>query len=210
MNSTKECPEHFKGSGQLNKSFEANHTRKFTRKFGNIFVTEFLRGTFSVPDLRGPFPRTYLAITIPIYRSPEPLWARNPPKRLEEVFPQAFRPGASKKRRKSPQEPHLLGSVFGRADFSRIFIFEPPDFLADFLAGFVLLIFVGKSAQKNPPGKSPGKSSKIYTTKILRHISADWPGQHFDTFSGTKKPWKPETLELEIRNSQIFSEFWQL
>ena len=35
-----------------------------------------------------------------------------------------------------------------------------------FLAGFFLLIFVGKSAQKNPPGKSPAKSSKIYTTKI--------------------------------------------
>ena len=33
---------------------------------------------------------------------------------------------------------------------------------------------MGKSAQKNPPGKSPGKSSKIYTTKILQHISADW------------------------------------
>ena len=38
-------------------------------------------------------------------------------------------------------------------------------FFADFLAGF-FLIFVGKSAQKNPPGKSPAKSSKIYTTKI--------------------------------------------
>ena len=59
-----------------------------------------------------------------------------------------------------------LGPVHGRTDFLRIFIFEPPDFFADFLAGFFLLIFVGKSAQKNPPRKSPGKSSKIYTTKI--------------------------------------------
>ena len=65
--------------------------------------------------------------------------------------------------------PHLLGPAFGRTDFSRIFIFEPPDFFADFLAGFFLLIFVGKSAQKNPPGKSPAKSSKIYTTKVLQH-----------------------------------------
>ena len=59
-----------------------------------------------------------------------------------------------------------LGSVFGRTDFSRVFIFGPPDFFADLVAGFFLLIFVGKSAQKNPPGKSPAKSSKIYTTKI--------------------------------------------
>ena len=73
----------------------------------------------------------------------------------------------------------FLGPAFGRTDFSRIFIFEPPDFFADFLAGFFLLIFVGKSAQKNPPGKSPAKSSEIYTTKILQHISADCPGQEF-------------------------------
>ena len=73
----------------------------------------------------------------------------------------------------------FLGPAFGRTDFSRIFIFEPPDFFADFLARFFLLIFAGKSAQKNPPGKSPRKSSKIYTTKILQHISADWPGQGF-------------------------------
>ena len=77
----------------------------------------------------------------------------------------------------------MLGPVLGRTDFSRIFIFGPPDFFADFVAGFFLLIFVGKSAQKNPPGKSPAKSSKIYTTKILRHISADWPGQLYVPFS---------------------------
>ena len=36
----------------------------------------------------------------------------------------------------------------------------------DLVAGLYLLIFVGKSAQKNPPVKSPAKSSKIYTIKI--------------------------------------------
>ena len=67
--------------------------------------------------------------------------------------------------RSSPSQ--ILGSAFGRTDFSRIFIFGPPEFFADFVAGFsLLIIFVGKSAQKNPPGKSPAKSSKIYTTKI--------------------------------------------
>ena len=49
-----------------------------------------------------------------------------------------------------------------RADF----YFWAAGFFRGFLAGFFLLIFVGKSAQKNPPGKSPAKSSKFYTTKI--------------------------------------------
>ena len=54
----------------------------------------------------------------------------------------------------------------GRMDFFADFIFGPPDFFADVVAGFFLLIFVGKSAQKNHPEKSPAKASKIYTTKI--------------------------------------------
>ena len=77
--------------------------------------------------------------------------------------------------------------------FSQVFIFGPQDFFADFVAGFLLLIFVGKSALKNPPGKYQAKSSKIYTTKIpdtflprgraknlarnLRQISATPPSQ---------------------------------
>ena len=35
---------------------------------------------------------------------------------------------------------HVLGSVFGRTDFSRIFIFEPPDFFADFFTDFFLIV----------------------------------------------------------------------
>ena len=81
----------------------------------------------------------------------------------------------------------MTGSVFGRTDFSRIFIFGPPDFFADFLAGFFLLIFVGKSAQKNPPGKSPAKSSKICTTKIP------------DTFLQRVRPKKNDRTEKWFR-----------
>ena len=61
-------------------------------------------------------------------------------------------------------------TVFGRTDFSRIFIFEPPDFFADFLAGFFLLIFVGKVPRKilqenpreNPPKCIQQKSSDTF------------------------------------------------
>ena len=70
----------------------------------------------------------------------------------------------------------LLGSIFGGADFSRIFIFEPPDFFADFVTRFFSSCLWGKSAQKNPPGKSPAKSAKIYATKIP-DISAEGLGQ---------------------------------
>ena len=54
----------------------------------------------------------------------------------------------------------LLGSVFGRTDYSRIFIFGPPDFSADFLAGFFSPHFCGKKVprkilqenlRQNPP-----------------------------------------------------------
>ena len=53
-NSTKEFSERFKGRyrslpSKTMQGFEANRTRKFTRTFGQIFVTKFLCGTFSVP-----------------------------------------------------------------------------------------------------------------------------------------------------------------
>ena len=50
--------------------------------------------------------------------------------------------------------------------FAEFFFFLPPDFFADFVAGIFSPHFVGKSAQKNPPGKSPAKSSKFCTAKI--------------------------------------------
>ena len=70
----------------------------------------------------------------------------------------------------------LLGSVFGRTDLSRIFIFGPPDFFADFVAGFFLLIFVGK--------KCPEKSSRKIPAKILQNLYNKNPPTHFCRLGG--------------------------
>ena len=100
----------------------------------------------------------------------------------------------------SPLSSQLLGPVHGRTDFSRIFIFEPPDFFADFLAGFFLLIFVGKRAQKNPPRKSPGKSSKIYTTKSATHFC-----RGAGPIVGRKRASFPEITKLEKAGTVHFN-----
>ena len=50
-------------------------------------------------------------------------------------------------------------------DFSQIFIFEPPDFFVDFLAGFFLLIFVGKKCPEKASRKIPGKILQILYNK---------------------------------------------
>ena len=44
-----------------------------------------------------------------------------------------------------------------QTDFSRIFIFGPPDFFTEVLAGFFLLVFVGKVPRKILQKKIPGK-----------------------------------------------------
>ena len=67
-------------------------------------------------------------------------------------------------------QPQLLGSDFGRADFSRIFLFEPPDFFRGFCGRIFSPHFCGKSAQKNPPGKSPAKSFRKIPGNILQNI----------------------------------------
>ena len=51
----------------------------------------------------------------------------------------------------------LLGSDFGRTDFSRN-VLGPPDFFADFVAKFFLLIFVGR--------KCPEKSSRKIRSRL--------------------------------------------
>ena len=68
----------------------------------------------------------------------------------------------------------LLLPAFGRTDFFADFIFELPDCSPH---------SVGKKCPEKSSRKSPGKSSEIFTTKFLQHISADWlrqllPGAH--------------------------------
>ena len=63
----------------------------------------------------------------------------------------------------------LLGPAFGRMDFSRIFIFEPPDFFADFLAGFFSFLWekvprkiLQENPRENPPKFIQQKSSNTF------------------------------------------------
>ena len=68
---------------------------------------------------------------------------------------------------RNPATPSAFVRVgFWQNGFFADFSFWAAGFFRDFVAGLFLLIFVGKKCQKNPPGKSPAKSSKIYTTKI--------------------------------------------
>ena len=68
------------------------------------------------------------------------------------------------------ENQNLLGPAFGRTDFSRIFIFEPPDFFADFLAGFFSSFLWEKVPRKilqenpreNPPKFIQQKSSNTF------------------------------------------------
>ena len=98
----------------------------------------------------------------------------------------------------------MLGSVFGRTDFSRIFIFGPPDFFADFLAGFFLLIFVGKSGQKNPPGKSPGNPPKFIQQKSSNTFLQIAQGNECPSLGG-QRLWVLEWLRFWSAGRRLVS-----
>ena len=81
-----------------------------------------------------------------------------------------------------PNEPHtrsFLGSGFGRTDFSRIFIFGPLDFFADFLAGLLSPQFFGKKCPEK-------KTSRKIPAKILQNLYNKNPPTHFCRLAGTK------------------------
>ena len=70
----------------------------------------------------------------------------------------------------------LLGSDFGRTDFSRIFIFGPGDSLADLVAGIVSPHFCGEKVPRKIFQENPGQNAKILQNlhnKNPRRISAE-------------------------------------
>ena len=74
----------------------------------------------------------------------------------------------------------ILGSVFGRTDFSADFHF----WAAGLFRGFsrrMFSHFCGTECPEKSFRKSPAKSSKIYRAKNPRHISAERPGQIIKT-----------------------------
>ena len=67
----------------------------------------------------------------------------------------------------------VLGRGFGRTDFSRIYLFEPTGFFADFVVGFFLLIFCGKKVprkilQENPRRNRPKSIQQKSPTHFWR------------------------------------------
>ena len=85
----------------------------------------------------------------------------------------------------------LLGSVFGRTDFSRIFIFGPRVFFADFLAGFFLLIFLVKRCPEKSSRKIPGKIlQNLYNKNPDTYLQRVWPN-----FCGSPGPFLVQQSE---------------
>ena len=81
-----------------------------------------------------------------------------------------------------PEILKFLGPAFGRTDFLRIFIFEPPDFFADFLAGF--FFFFSSFLWE----KCPEKSSRKIPGKILQNLYNKNPPTHFCRLPRARNP----------------------
>ena len=93
-------------------------------------------------------------------------------------------PGPQKPQNIRNENHHLALLGFGRTDVSRIFIFEPLVFFADFLAGFSHRYY-GKRCPEKSSRKIPGKILQKLYNKNPRHISAEGPGQDLgDTQKG--------------------------
>ena len=83
--------------------------------------------------------------------------------------------------------------------FADFYFWAAGFFFPDFVAGFFLLIFVGKSAQKNPPGKSPTKSSKFIQQN---------PPTHFCRGAGPREKLKGKIVSEIFTLFHYFSRFF--
>ena len=77
------------------------------------------------------------------------------------------------------QDPEFWGSVFGRTDFSRIFIFGPRGFFRGFSRRIFSPQFCGEKCPEKSSRKIPGKILQNLYNKNPRHISAEGPAQEF-------------------------------
>ena len=106
--------------------------------------------------------------------------------RPSERWPTA-RNSEKKGTKKIATNPIFVRVGFWQNRFFADFYFWAAVFFRGFSRRIFSPHFVGKMPNKNPPGKSPGKFSEIYTTKILRRSSAERLGQyifwhHFSPF----------------------------
>ena len=77
---------------------------------------------------------------------------------------------------------NTLGSVFGRTDFTLIFIFGPLDFFRGFCRLIFSTHFCGKKCPEKSSRKIPGKILQNFHNKNPRHTSAEGLGQQSPFF----------------------------
>ena len=79
-------------------------------------------------------------------------------------------------------------------------MFELPDFFVDFVAGFFLLIFVGKKCPEKSSRKIPGKILQNLYNKNPRQLSAEGPGQDMHDLAGQQSDqvWDSNILFVAV------------
>ena len=78
--------------------------------------------------------------------------------------------------------------------FFEDFYFWDAGFFRTFVAGFCLLIFVGKKCPEKSSRKIPGKILQKFYNRNPRHISAEGPGQEINLQRG---PWAKKSIAMK-------------
>ena len=121
-------------------------------------------------------------------------------RKLSQAFPSFLKVFFNPEKTRENPEKNMLENVeiirvgFWQNGFFADFYFWAAEFFRGFSRRIFSPHFCGKKCPEKSSRKIPAKSSKIYTTKILRHISAEWPGQKL---TQKKKRLKPQNKRLE-------------